>query len=116
AEGRDGIRLERAVVGVVEVEGGRQPDRVHLFDDGDGRPAAEVGGDTVGDIDVEQVIEGRSRVVEVGRVGDRAAAVGRLAVEGGGLVGILPVGQVTDLLDDHGQALRDADVGELVEV
>ncbi len=100
----------------MQVEGGGQADGVGLLHDGHRRATPEVGRDAVGDVDVEQIVERRGRVVEVGRVGDRAAAVGGLAVEGGVLVGVLAVGQVAQLLDHEGQSLREADVGDLVQV
>ena len=86
-----------------------------MLDDGH-RRGREVVGHPVGRIEVEQVVERRRRPGELRGVGQRRAAMGRLAVEGGALVRVLAVAQVRDSLEDHRQALREDVAGDLVEV
>ena len=70
--------------------------------------AGEVGHDAVRGVEVEQVVEGRVAALELLGVGERAAAVRRLAVERGDLVRVLAVRQVALLAQDDGQLLREA--------
>ena len=63
-----------------------------------------------------QVVERRPLAAQLGRVGERSAAVRRLAVERRGLVRVLAVAQVGDLLEDEGEARRKHVPRDLVEV
>ena len=49
-------------------------------------------------IEVQQIVEGRARTLQLSGVGQRAATVGRLAVESRRLSGVFTVTQVRDLL------------------
>ena len=106
AERRDRVGLEGVAVGLDELVARGDPDRVGVLDDRD-RRGGEVAGDPVGGVEVEVVVERRPLAPDLGRVGERPAAVGRLAVERGPLVGVLAVAQVVDLLEDDGEALRE---------
>ena len=68
------------------------PDRVGVADDHGGR-RGEVGGDPPRGVEVEEVVERGLAALQLGRVGERAVAMGRLAVEGGPLVRVLAVGR-----------------------
>ncbi len=92
-----------------------EPDRVGVLDDGDGGRGV-VTRDAVGGIEVEQVVERRPLALQLGRVGQRPAAVRRLAVERRALMRVLAIAQVVDLLEDDGQAARERVAGDLVEV
>ncbi len=63
-----------------------------------------------------QVVERRPLAADLGRVGERPAAVRRLAVERRGLVRVLAVAQVVDLLEDEREAGREHVPRDLVEV
>jgi hypothetical protein len=76
-------------VGLDQLVVRRQPDRVGVLDDGD-RRGRVVPGDPVRGVEVEQVVERRHLALEPRRVGERAAAVGGLAVERRALVRVLP--------------------------
>ena len=106
AERRDRVGLERVPVGLDELVVRRQPDGVGVLDDRDGRRRV-VAGDAVGRIEVEQVVERRAVALELGRVGQRAAAMGGLAIERGALVRVLAVAQVVDLLEDEREPARE---------
>jgi hypothetical protein len=67
-------------------------------------------------VEVEQVVERRPAALELPGVGERAAAMGRLAVEGRALVRVLPVAQLVDLFEHDRQAAREDVAGDLVEV
>jgi hypothetical protein len=86
-----------------------------VLDDRD-RRGGVVARHPVGRVEVEQVVEGGSAALDLGRVGERAGSVRRLAVERGRLVRVLAVAQVVDLLQDERQALRKDVAGDLVEV
>ena len=92
-----------------------QPDRVGVLDDGHGRRRV-VARDPVGGVEIEQVVERRHLALQPGRVGERPAAVRRLAVERGALVRVLAVAQVVDLLEDEREMARERVARDLVEV
>ena len=115
AERGDRVGLERVPVGLDELVVRGQADRVGVLDDGDGRRRV-VAGDPVRRVEVEQVVERRQVALEPGRVGERPAAVRRLAVERGALVRVLAVAQVVDLLEDDRQPARERVARDLVEV
>ena len=115
AEGGHRVGLERVPVRLDELVVRGEADRVRVLDDGDGRRRV-VAGDPVGGVEVEQVVERRHVALEAGRVGERPAAVGRLAVERGPLVRVLAVAQVVHLLEDQREVAREGVAGDLVEV
>ena len=106
AERGDRIGLERVPVGLDELVVRGEPDRVGVLDDGDRRRRV-VAGDPVRRVEVEQVVERRPVALELGRVGERAAAVRGLAVERRALVRVLAVAQVVHLLEDHREPARE---------
>ena len=115
AERGDRVGLQCVPVGLRELLVRGQADRVGVLDDGD-RRGRVVAGDAVRRIEVQQVVERRSFALERGRVGERPAPVGGLAVEGPALLRVLAVRQVGDLLEDHREAAREGVAGDLVEV
>ena len=115
AERRDRVGLERVPVGLDELVVRGQTDRVGVLDDDD-RGRRVVAGDPVRGVEVEQVVERGHRALQAGRVGERAAAVRRLAVERRALVRVLAVAEVADLLEDEGQPAREGVARDLVEV
>ena len=110
-----GIGLERPAVGLDELVVRGEPDRVGVLDDRDGRRGV-VARDPVGGVEVEQVVERGPVALELGRVGKRARAVGRLAVERRALVRVLAVAQVVDLLQHEREPGREGVARDLVEV
>ena len=115
AERGDRVGLEGVPVGLDELVVRGQADRIGVLHDRDRRRGV-VAGDAVGGVEVEQVVERRPVALELGGVGERPAAVGRLAVEGRALVGVLAVAQVVDLLEDQRQPARERVARDLVEV
>ena len=115
AEGRHRIGLEGVAIRLDELVVRGQADRVGVLDDGDRRRRV-VAGDPVRRVEVHQVVEAGQVARDPGRVGERAAAMGRLAVERGPLVRVLAVAQVVHLLEDDRQAAREGVAGDLVEV
>ena len=115
AEGRDRVGLEGVPVGLDQLVVRGEPDRVGVLDDGDRRRRV-VAGDPVRGVEVEQVVERRHLALEPRRVGERAAAVRRLAVERRALVRVLAVAQVVDLLEDEREVAREGVARDLVEV
>ena len=115
AERRDGVGLERVPVGLDELVAEAIPTGSVCL------TIATVGAVKsrairYARVEVEVVVERRPLAPDLGRVGEGPAAVGRLAVERGPLVGVLAVAQVVDLLEDDGEALRERVVRDLVEV
>ena len=106
AERGDRVGLEGVAVGLDELVVRGEPDRIGVLDDGD-RGGRVVAGDPVRGVEVEQVVERRHLALQPRRVGERPAAVRRLAVERGVLVRVLPVAQVVDLLEDERQVARE---------
>ena len=115
AEGRHRIGLEGVPVGLDQLVVRGQPDRVGVLDDGHGRRRV-VARDPVGRVEIEQVVERRHLALQPGRIGERPAAVRRLAVERGALVRVLAVAQVVDLLEDEREMARERVARDLVEV
>ena len=115
AERGDRIRVEGMAIGLDELVARGDPDRVRVLDDGD-RGRREVLGEPVGRIQIEVVVERRPLAPDLGRVGESPAAMGRLAIERGPLMGVLAIAQVVDLLQDDGEALREGVVRDLVQV
>ncbi len=115
AEGRDRIGLERVPVRLDELLVRRQPDRVRVLDDRD-RRGGVVPGDAIRRVEVEQVVERRAAALELAGVGERAAAVGRLAIERRPLMRVLAVAQLVHLLEHDREPAREDVAGDLVEV
>ena len=111
----DRVGVERPAIGLDQLLGGGDADRVGVLRDDDGRRRV-VGRDPVGGVEVEQVVERRLRALELGGVREGAGAVGRLAIERGPLVRVLAVREVGDLLEHERQPLRVDVVRDLVEV
>src|SRR5204863_568356 len=76
----------------------------------------EVARDPVGRVEVEQVVERRRAALQLGSVGQRAAAMRGLAVERGLLMRVLAVAQVVDLLEDEGEPFWKDLAAHLVEI
>ena len=115
AERGDRIGLEGVAVRLDELVVRGQADRVRVLDDRDRRRRV-VAGDPIRRIEVHEVVEARQVARDPGRVGERAAAVRRLAVERRALVRVLAVAQVVHLLEDDREAARERVAGDLVEV
>ena len=109
------VGFQRAPVGLNELVRRREANRVRVLGDDDGGRRV-VSRDPVRDIEVEQVVERRRVALDQGRVGDAGRSVRGLPIECAALVGVLAIAQVTDLLEDHREALRVVRAGELVQV
>ena len=102
------VRLDELVVR-------RQPDGIGVLDDRDRRRRV-VPGDPIGRVEVEQVVERRPAALQLARIGERRAAMRRLPIERGPLVGVLAVAQLVDLLEHDRESAREDVPGDLVEV
>ena len=97
AERRRGIGAVRTLVGLARRPCDRRPARVRVLDDDAGRPAAERPDALEGRVRVGDVVERERLALDEAGPRHRGAGGRRIpgvAVEGGGLVGVLPVAQL----------------------
>ena len=106
AETGNRVRIQGFSVGLDQVVGRRQADRVRVLDD-HGRRRREVGGECVSGVEIEQVVERRPRPLQLSGVGQRSIPMGGFAVERGALGGVLAVSEVRNLLEDDRETARE---------
>ena len=110
-----GIAGQRASVRLTGVVVRGQTHRVALLGDGTGR-GGEVGSHAVGRVEIDEVVEGRLRPLDLLCVGQRAGAMRGLAVERSVLLRVLAIGQVALLAQHDAELFGEASTADVVEV
>ena len=115
AEGRHRVALQGVSVCVEQGVRRRKAHRVELLGDA-AAGCAEVGHRPPRRVEVEQVVVGRVRPLDLARLRQRARPPGRLPVQGGLLLRVGAVPQVACLAQHDGQVVRELQPADVVEI